>query len=127
MAFSASILASTAAAQMLPGSEWAPTEMNGVTIPAEPEVFLRFEQDARYFGTGGCNSIRGQFVTNGDAILFGPSAATMMACPEEIMKRENEFLKTISVARLFTRDGTTLTLSDAAGDVLMRLRQRDAD
>lgn len=120
-------LTGTAQAEMLPGSEWEPTEMQAQPFESARDVFIRFEQDGRYFGNGGCNSIRGQFVTNGDAILLGPAAATMMACPGDTMKQEFDFLQTLSAVRQFDRSGIDLTLSDAEGRVVMRLRQRDWD
>ncbi|ABG29935.1 META domain-containing protein [Roseobacter denitrificans] len=120
-------LGGAAQAEMLPGSEWEPTKMQAQPFESARDVFIRFEQDGRYFGNGGCNSIRGRFVTNGDAILLGPAAATMMACPEEIMQQEFGFLQTLDSVRQFDRSGTELTLSDAAARVVMRLRQRDWD
>lgn len=120
-------LSGTAQADMLPGSEWEPTEIQTQAVETDRDVFVRFDQDGRYFGNGGCNNMRGLFVTNGDAILFGPAAATMMACPDEIAKLEFTFLQTLGAARQFARSGTDLTLSDAQGGVIMRLRQRDWD
>ncbi len=118
---------SHASAQALPGSEWGPVQLKGEDFSPEADIFLRFEDDGRYFGNGGCNTFRGRFVTNQDAILFGPSATTMMACPEEISQQEFEFLQTLATVRLFERDGLMLSLSDAEGEVVLRFNQRDAD
>ena len=114
-------------AQVLPGSEWGPVELNGETFSPEADIFLRFEDDGRYFGNGGCNTFRGRFVTNEDAILFSPAATTMMACPDTISGQEFQFLKTLATIRLFERDGLTLDLSNADGEVVLRFTQRDAD
>lgn len=121
------LLSSPGVAEGPRGSEWAPTEMSTAAFPAEPDVFLRFEQDGRYFGNAGCNSMRGQFVTNEQAILFGPAATTKMACPEPVQQLENDFLQALMSLRGFARDSTRLTLSDAAGDMVLQLRQKDAD
>lgn len=117
----------SADAQALPGSEWGPVELNAETFTPEADIFLRFEDDGRYFGNGGCNTFRGRFVTNEDAILFSPAATTMMACPDRISRQEFEFLQALGTVRLFQRDGLTLLLSDAEGEVVLRLDQRDAD
>jgi heat shock protein HslJ len=114
-------------AEMLPGSEWGPVEVNGAAFEPLEDIFVQFELDGEVFGSGGCNMFRTRFVINGDAILFGPAAATMKACPEEISQQEFAFLRALDSARLFERDGLTLTLSNAAGEVVMRLTQRDAD
>ncbi|MEE4189564.1 MAG: META domain-containing protein [Roseobacter sp.] len=128
LALCAAFLGTTPAmAEQLPGSEWGPTELNGSAFAPIKDVFIRFDQDGRFFGSGGCNTMRGSFVTNGDAILMGPAATTMMACPEDQMKQEYEFLQALNSIRGFDRDGTTLTLSDGEGVVVMVLQQRDAD
>lgn len=120
--------ASTGAlAEVLPGSEWKPTEVNGVPFETQSEVFIRFEQDGRFLGNGGCNSMRGGFVTNQDAILLGPAATTMMACPDDINRQEFTFIRGLGVARFFERDGAALILKDGGGVTVMRLEQRDPD
>ena len=128
LAFAAGLCATQAAAtEMLPGSEWAPTELNSETFEPTQDIFLRFDSDGRYFGSGGCNTYRGQFVTNGDAILLSPAAATMMACPQEVMDQEYQFFQALMAVRQFERNETDLALSDADGSVILRFVQRDAD
>ena len=117
----------TALADPLTGSEWEPLEIAAAPFETAGDAFVRFEQDGVVFGNGGCNSCRGRYLVNGEAILFGPAASTMMACPGDIGQLEYLFLQTLDKARSFARAETDLTLSDAAGDVIMRLRQRDWD
>ncbi|MEM9575743.1 MAG: META domain-containing protein [Pseudomonadota bacterium] len=116
-----------AQAENLPGSEWEPTELGSETFHPVAEIFLRFGPDSRYFGNGGCNMFRGAFVTNGSAILLGPAAATMMACPDDISRQEFAFLDALMTVREFERAGATLMLMNATGDKVLALRQRDAD
>jgi len=119
--------AGAAACENLPGSEWEPVRMNGETFAPAAEIFLRFEQDGRYVGNGGCNSFRGAFVTNGDALLLSPAATTRMMCEETVSRQEFEFLQLLMSARGFRRDGPVLVLNDATGTPVLDLRQRDAD
>lgn len=128
LAVAAAVLWSTSvAAEMLPGSEWAPTELNGENFAPLSKIFLQFDQDGRYFGNGGCNTFRGSFVTNEDAILFSPAATTRMACPEDIMQQEFDVLQALMKARYFSRDGIRLELMDQTGAPLLGMVQRDAD
>lgn len=119
--------ANAVSADVLQGSEWGPTELKGDAFVPVEDVFIRFESDWRYFGNGGCNTFRGQFTINGDAILLSPAAATMMACPPHIMDQELQFFQTLMTIRQYERSETDLTLSDQAGEVVLRLTQRDAD
>lgn len=115
------------AAETLPGSEWAPTEVNGESFTPVAEIFVQFDADGRYFGSGGCNRFTGSFVTNDDAILFSPAAMTRMACMPEISQQESDFTAALMSVRLFERDGINLVLSNADGNIVLRMTQRDAD
>lgn len=113
-----------ALAQSLFDSEWVPVEIDGATFDPSPETFIGFMQDGGFFGNAGCNTIRGSFVTNGDAILFGPGAMTMMACPGVVAEQETTFNRAISRARFFDREGSTLTMKDGGGVIIMRLTEK---
>lgn len=116
-----------AGAEQLPGSEWQPVEINGVPFEPVTEIFIRFGQDGQFVGNGGCNSMRGTFVTSQAAILMGPAAMTRMACPDDVNRQEFDFARTLGAARFFARNKTELTFSDGGGVPIMRLQQRDAD
>lgn len=120
-------LAAPSIAQPLAGSEWGP--MSFADQPAHPDVdaFIQFDADAAFFGNNGCNTMRGRYVTNGDAILFGPAATTMMICAGPAGEQEPLFNAALNAARSFERDGITLILRDADGSEVMKLQQRDAD
>ncbi len=120
-------IATQVSAENLAGSEWQPSWIDGAAYTPIQETFLRFEAEGRYFGNGGCNSIRGAFVTNDTAILLGPAAATMMACPKEIAAQEFAFINALMSTRMFLRDGTDLTFKNSDGDTVLMLTQRDAD
>lgn len=124
----AGLLAATAvSAERLPGSAWAPTEINGDAFAPLQETFLQFDSDGKYFGKGGCNTFRGRFVTNEDAILLSPAAATMMACPDAVMAQEFAFFQALMAVRQFERADDSLILTNGAGEVLLVMMRRDAE
>ncbi|MFK7745986.1 MAG: META domain-containing protein [Roseobacter sp.] len=121
------MVAAPSFAENLAGSEWQPVWLDGADYTPIQETFVGFDQDGRYAGSAGCNRIMGGFVTNEDAILLGPAAATMMACPSDIAEQEHSFIAALMSTRFFKRDGITLTLSDSAGALVLKMQQRDAD
>ncbi|GEM_PF-5729733 len=62
------------------GSEWRPQEIGGVDVTGEPEMFVRFGDENRLEGHGGCNRFFGSYALAGDRIDIGPIGATRMAC-----------------------------------------------
>ena len=111
----------------LAGSEWRPAEIAGLVVPSDPEMFVRFGAEGRLEGHGGCNGFFGSYKLDGRTIEIGPLGATRMACDEAVMDRELRFMELLGQAAAYAREGTKLSLTDAAGKLSMRLIQTDAD
>ena len=120
-------IAGPAAAAQLAGSEWRPTELDGIDVPSGSEIFVRFGGKNKIEGHGGCNRFLGAYKLAGSNIAIGPLATTRMACPEPIMEREARFLRALENSRQFMRNRIDLSLTDNAGMIIARLLQTDAD
>ncbi len=71
-----------------------------------------------YFGDMGCNSVRGGIKeADGENLILGPGASTMMACPD--MKVEQAIGKALVDTRKYKLENNQLHLLDSAGNVLM--------
>ncbi len=117
-----------AAAQQLAGSEWRPTKIGDIKVPAGSEMFVRFGGEGKLEGHSGCNRFFGTFKLAGDGIEIGPLGVTRMACSEPaVMEREVRFLEALQNARQFMRDRSDLSLTDNAGNPVVQLIQTDAD
>ena len=117
----------SAAAAQLAGSEWRPTEIRTIEVPAGAEMFVRFGDGGKLVGHGGCNRFVGTYKLVGDAIELGRLGVTRKACPDPVMKYEERFLRALASARRFVRDRAKLSLADDDGKPVMRLVQTDAD
>ena len=116
------ITSAPAAAQQLAGSEWRPTKIGDIKVPAGSEMFVRFGGEGKLEGHGGCNRFFGTFKLAGDGIEIGPLGVTRMACSEPaVMEREVRFLEALQNAKRFLRDRIDLSLIDNAGNSVVRL------
>lgn len=62
---------------------------------------LQFLGD-RLAGSGGCNRLMGQFTIDGEVLTIDERmAATMMACPEPLMKQEQQFIQALVNAQKY--------------------------
>ncbi len=111
----------------LAGSEWILTELSGEQIPDSSKAMLQFRGEGVLAGHSGCNRFSGTWSIEGARILLNPGAMTRMACPGPQMRLEYQFIQTLAGTSTWTRDGINLTLENASGDVLARLRQTDWD
>ena len=77
-----------------------------------PHIVLDLEE-AHVSGSTGCNRIAGAFALGEDELRFGPLATTRMACAEEVMRRETQFLDALARVTSYVLEGVTLTLLEA--------------
>jgi len=81
---------------------------------------FRFEA-GRVSGNAGCNQIGGAYTLAGTSLTFKANmAATMMACPEPLMRQDQAVGLALTRVAGYRLDGELLELLDAAGAPLLR-------
>jgi heat shock protein HslJ len=106
----------------LVGSKWVlasfGTPDSQTPVPTDAGVTAEFGAGGALSGSTGCNSYSGQYTLDGQNLTVGPVQATEMACVEEDrMARERDFVTALQSARTLTRDGDTLTIGYAGGEL----------
>lgn len=88
--------------------------------PAVPDVeaTIKFDSDGKLGGSGGCNSLGGDYTVEGDQITFGPIVSTLMACADPIMAQEAAVTQVMFETATYKIDGNTLTIT-RDGNVLV--------
>ena len=108
----------------LDGSAWTLAWVPGFELPAQPLATLRFE-GGRASGSDGCNRFTTPFTRNGSQLQFGSkAAATLMACPPEVMQVANAFGALLYETRSYRIEYDTLTLLGADGKPLAQLKEQ---
>ncbi len=84
------------------GVRWEVTGYNNgrqavVSPMAGTRLTLEF-QDGQVSGDSGCNRFHGSFAVEGNALTIGPLATTRMACDDESMAQEQQFLDALGSA-----------------------------
>lgn len=100
---------------------WTVTSIGGRPIRGTRDLTLTIAADLRAGGSGGCNNYFTETTIEGDAIAFGPAAATRMACAPEFMAQEAEYFAALAAVAAFELDSGSLRLLDAAGVPLVGL------
>ena len=106
----------------LAGSEWGFAGEAGRTAR-----FVQLRTDGVVGGSSGCNRFTGAYEQKGDELTMGPLASTRMACPPEVMEREQQFLIMLGQVRYAEASDLKLILKDGNGEVLAELVRRDGD
>jgi len=104
----------------LDGVVWEVTDYNNgrqavVSPLIDTGITLSFEQGI-VSGHAGCNSFRAPYSTEGNRIEIGLVGSTMMACPEEQMAQEQEFLAALQSTVKWKLDGNILDMHRADGE-----------
>jgi heat shock protein HslJ len=115
-------------AKPLTGTHWTLTQLNGKPVSPESsrkEAYIELTAETnRISGSGGCNRLTGSYEIDGASLHFRQVASTMMACPGDVMPREQEFIKALSAAAGFRIHGSTLLLRDKDGVAVARFEAR---
>jgi heat shock protein HslJ len=81
----------------LENTAWQLTSLGDSSPLAEKPITLEFGEKNRLSGSSGCNRYMGSFSTKGNQFsIKSPLGSTMMACPEDLMKQEQQFLQALS-------------------------------
>jgi putative lipoprotein len=106
------------------GIAWAAFEIGGRMLSAEDPPTLTIDQDGNFGLYGGCNRFTG-VLTAQDGVLSMPDhfAGTMMACPGPREQLERDTLEALATAAGYHRNGSNLTLTNAAGAAVLRFRE----
>ena len=113
-----STLSQAGATGALASTSWKLTELGGkpFTNPPEQQITLAFDASGRVSGSGTCNRYNGPYEQNGNALSFGPAAATRMMCLD--MKTEDAYFAMLPKVASFARQGDLLTFFDKEGSAL---------
>jgi heat shock protein HslJ len=113
----AAACASSAPEAALSGTRWQAQSIEGAPVAYRTPT-IEFAAD-RISGTGGCNRYFGMYQITGAQISVGGVGSTEMACEPVVMAQEAAFHTALGDARSFRREGETLVLASATGDVLV--------
>ena len=107
----------------LAGPEWRLVSLTSHQSDAiaglKRPVNIVFRDDGHVAGSFGCNGFGGTYSIDGDRLVFGALAGTMMACPQPAMSVENAIRKALTGSVPFALAGTRLTLTTASGATLV--------
>ncbi|MCF1708893.1 META domain-containing protein [Tabrizicola sp. J26] len=103
---------------------WQVTQIGARAIPAEVELSIVFDvAEGRVYGKSACNRYNAAFTLTGEGLSFGPAAATMMACPDELMALEQEFQSLLATVSGFdVSEAGTLDLRSGDSSVMLAAR-----
>jgi heat shock protein HslJ len=103
---------SAVTAEDLEGTTYVSTSVTGYDLVEGSTINLSFE-GPRMQLSAGCNIISAAYdVTDGTLAWTGEPAATMMACPDDLMAQDQWLVGLFQDGVTATTDGSTLTLAN---------------
>ena len=85
---------------------------------------LQLDDDGRYAGSTGCNSLSGSYELDADGLRFLAPATTLIGCAPALAAAEKRLLDALTGVRQAQLAGTTLDLLDGTGKRRLRLEAR---
>ncbi|MDQ4088290.1 MAG: META domain-containing protein [Pseudomonadota bacterium] len=101
------------------GTRWQVAATNGQPTPRTEVYRLSFD-DGRIGARFGCNSIGGTYRVEGEMLVIGDLASTLMGCPEPAATHETRGSAVLGQPmRMDWQSGSRITLSNAAGSLVL--------
>lgn len=105
---------------------WRATSIGGKPVTGTRPVTLTIAPDLRATGSGGCNNYVTEATVLASKLVFGPAAATQMACAEPALSQEGAYFAALTAVAGFELGENSLRLLDPAGVPLVGfVRQED--
>ncbi len=112
----------------LENTEWLLEDLGGSGVVDQVQTTIRFGDDDRITGAGGCNRYFAGFEREGDRLSIGVIGSSQMLCPPAVMEQEERFLQAIEAAQTVRLDGPFLYIDSEGLEQPLRFTQiRDAD
>lgn len=77
---------------------------------SDAEATITFDVNGTLSGSGGCNSLGGDYEVNNNQITFGPIMSTLMGCDEPRMTQEGVVHQVMDETATFQIEGNTLII-----------------
>lgn len=104
-------------------TEWQVTAINGQVTPRTDSYRLSFQR-GQAGGRFGCNHFGGPYRVEGQMLMLGEVASTLMGCPEPAATHETQgFTVLRQPMRIEWHSDRRLTLSNSAGSIDLELHR----
>jgi putative lipoprotein len=111
--------------QGIAGIPWQVSEIGGRLLVVEDAPTLVFDAEGNFAMYGGCNRFTGTAEISAGTISFpGAFAGTRRMCPEPRMTLEQTMVDAVGTVTGYVRNGSLLSLTNAAGVTVLRLTER---
>jgi len=112
----------------LTGQVWELSLLNDKAPLSGTSISIQFTAGEKLGGSSGCNQYSGMYTASGNTLkIASPLASTMMACPQEIMDQESEYLKALGEVKTYSVTGDQLTLFDTKEKNILVYNARSQD
>lgn len=101
------------------GTSWQVTAINGQATPAEDMYRVQFEA-GQIGGRFGCNHFGGPYRVEGERLIAGEIASTLIGCAEPAATHESQAFAVLGhPMRMQWHSGQRLTLSNSGGSITL--------
>ncbi|HET6444162.1 MAG TPA: META domain-containing protein [candidate division Zixibacteria bacterium] len=97
---------------------WAATSIRGQSVLEGSGVVMGIAP-GRIGGFSGCNTYFGPVEVDRNKVSVGPLSSTRVACAEELMTQESEYLAALDSAATVEIDGDQMTVFDDSGEIVL--------
>jgi heat shock protein HslJ len=102
------------------GTSWDVQSYNNgrgavTTLIPGTSMIVHFAEDGTISGSSGCNSYAGTYTVDGNSISISELATTRLACADDVMQQEQEFLAAMQASTTYALVPDRMSMRDDGG------------
>ncbi|WP_419778331.1 META domain-containing protein [Maridesulfovibrio sp.] len=87
-------------------TKWIAEDIDGTPIEGFAHIWMRLDSNGKIYGSGGCNSFRGNYSYSNGIFKTGPLAMTRKSCSKGLSLQEFKFMQALDrVNSMQNKDG----------------------
>lgn len=87
-------------------TKWIAEDIDGKPVQGFAHIWMRLDSNGKIYGSGGCNSFRGDYSYSNGVFRTGPLAMTRKSCSRGMSLQESKFMQALDrVDSMQKRDG----------------------
>ncbi|NDV27446.1 META domain-containing protein [Desulfovibrio sp. JC010] len=76
-------------------TKWIAEDIDGKPVQGFAHIWMRLDSNGKIYGSGGCNSFRGNYSYNNGIFRTGPLATTRKSCSKGMNLQEFKFMQAL--------------------------------
>ncbi|WP_319764204.1 META domain-containing protein [Maridesulfovibrio sp.] len=99
-------------------TKWLAEDIDGKPVQGFAHIWMRLDKNGKIYGSGGCNSFRGEYSYTNGVFSTGQLAMTRKACSQNLNIQEFKFMQALEAVKTMENRNNMLYMEGPSNSLL---------